>query len=44
MEIVFIGILFMVGVYIAPFVFFGVVACITFLGAGFVSIIERFKR
>ena len=44
MEIVFIGILFMIGVYVAPFVLFDVVACITFLGAGFVSIIERFKR
>ena len=44
MEIIFIGILFMVGVYLAPFVLFGVVACITFLGAGLVSIIERFKR
>lgn len=44
MEIVFIGLLFMVGVYLAPFVLFGVIACIAFLGAGFVSIIERFKR
>ena len=44
MEIIFIGILFMIGVYVAPFVLFGVVACITFLGAGFVSIIERFRQ
>ena len=44
MEIVFIGILFMIGVYVAPFVFWAVLACFAFLGAGFVSIIERFKR
>ena len=44
MEIIFIGILFMIGVYIAPFVLFGVMTCFAFLGAVFVSIIERFKR
>ena len=44
MDIIFIGILFMIGVYVAPFVLFGVVACITFLGDGFVSIIERFRQ
>ena len=44
MEIVFIGILFMIGVYVAPFVFWSVLACFAFLGAGFIDIIERFKR
>ena len=44
MEIVFIGLLFMTGVYLAPFVLFGVVAFFAFLGAGFINIIERFKR
>ena len=44
MEIIFIGILFMIGVYLAPFVFLAVLACFAFLGAGFIDIIERFKR
>ena len=44
MEIIFIGILFMIGVYAAPFVLFGVVAFFAFLATAFESIIERLKR
>ena len=44
MEIIFIGILFMIGVYIAPFVLFVVVAFFAFLATAFENIIERFKR
>ena len=44
MEIIFIGILFMIGVYIAPYVLFVVVAFFVFLATVFENIIERFKR
>ena len=44
MEIVFIGLLFMTGVYLAPFVLFCVVVFFAFLDFAFENIIERFKR
>ena len=41
MDIIFIGILFIIGVYVAPFV---IAAFFAFLAIAFENIIERFKR